>query len=129
MKVEISLPAEKRFAKPLRDFVFSILKKIVEDEYVSESLSLAIAEAYVNVWEHEKYSGNIKLSMVYENKTITFYLEDGADKINMRKLKSRLLSDFREGGLGLYIISSVMDESYYEDMESGNKLVLIKKIK
>ncbi len=129
MKIKISLPVDKQFAKPLRDFVFAIVKKITNDEYLSESLSLAIAEAYINIWEHEKFYDNIDFSILYENGTLEFSLIDGAKKIDFRKLKSRLLSDFREGGLGLYIISSTMDEAYYEDIENGNKLVLKKIIK
>jgi serine/threonine-protein kinase RsbW len=129
MRIKISLPVDKQFAKPLRDFVFAIIKKISNDEYLSESLSLAIAEAYINIWEHEKFYGNIDFSISYENGVLEFSLIDGAKKIDFRKLKSRLLSDFREGGLGLYIISSVMDEAYYEDIEKGNKLVLKKTIK
>jgi serine/threonine-protein kinase RsbW len=129
MNIKISLPVDKQFAKPLRDFVFSIVKKASGDEYLSESLSLAIAEAYINILEHEEYSDNIELSISYNNNIIEFSLIDGAKKIDFRKLKSRLLSDFREGGLGLYIISSVMDEAYYEDIENGNKLVLRKAIK
>jgi serine/threonine-protein kinase RsbW len=126
MKVSISLPLEKWLAKPLRDFVFKILKNIGMDEYESESISLGIVEAYINILEHEKCNDNIELSIISKDKLIEFNLIDKAEKIDFKKLKSRLLSDFREGGLGLYIISSVVDEAYYEDIKNGNKLVLKK---
>ena len=130
MKVSISLPLEKWLAKPLRNFVFDILKNIGADEYESKSISLGIVEAYINILEHEKCkdNDNVELSIISEDKTIEFNLIDKAEKIDFKKLKSRLLSDFKEGGLGLYIISSVVDEAYYEDIENGNKLVLKKYI-
>ena len=129
MKIDISLPVEKWLSKPIRDFVFEVVKKLSNDEYLSESLSLAIAESYINILEHENYTDNIDFSIRYKNNILEFSLTDKAEKIDFRKLKSRLLSDFREGGLGLYIISSVFDKAYYEDIDDGNRLVLKKVIK
>lgn len=132
----LTIPSKKiyiRFARySIRDF-FKIINYNNEDEIFL--IELAINEVIANIIEHTynyEESHHIDINMCYfnknEKKIIEIKVRDYGKKVEKDKLKHRELDDYKEGGLGIYIINQVFCVNKWLDVEEGNMLYLKKEL-
>ena len=87
-----------------------------------DNIVLAVNEACMNIIQHaygEHDSGEIILEIIKNPNEILFRLIDFAAPINKTVIKSRNLEDIRPGGLGVHLITKVMDEVTFPDPPPG----------
>lgn len=105
------------------------------DSYVSSICMLALSEALNNVVEHsyaDCSDGEIKLLVSVDEERILFQIEDRGNSSpeNLYTLVGDMPDpfDLPEGGWGLAVIDSVMDNIDYCCKDGVNQLDLIKRI-
>ena len=54
-------------------------------------------------------------------------IEDDARQVDLDTIRSRELEDVRPGGLGVHLISEIMDDVVYEHREAGGMRLLMRK--
>lgn len=92
------------------------------DEITLFDLRLAVTETFANIIEHS-YGGDsdeaviMKLDLAGDVLEITF--EDTGRRPEPHRLKSRDLDDYRERGLGLFLISRCMDDVDFDFRSDG----------
>ncbi len=136
-----SLEKGRRFAVPCEPGQFAAVREFIRRASVHAGFDimevnrivLAIDEAVTNVYRHgycECPGQEIRLMVRREGEYCLFEIEDDATCVAPEKIKSRELDDVRPGGLGVYLITTVMDEVVIEqsDAGKGNRLVMKKKV-
>ncbi|MDX2225847.1 MAG: SpoIIE family protein phosphatase [Verrucomicrobiae bacterium] len=116
-----------------RQFVREILKPHPFDEIVANQIVLAIDEALTNIYRYaycEDCNQTVRLSIEAAEGMLVFYLVDQGQAADLSKVRSRSLDEIRPGGLGVFLMSTVMDDVKLIPSSSGvgNLLVMKKKI-
>ncbi|MCI8326178.1 MAG: ATP-binding protein [Lachnospiraceae bacterium] len=132
----VKVPAELEELENVREFADRILTDTIASDEDQMAIELAIEEVFVNI---VKYAGLPKTGQImvsYEHdsneEAIVIQFEDEGRPFN--PLKSRDpdvmadLSDRVPGGLGIYMLKSLMDKVEYEYVEGMNRLVIWKKL-
>ncbi len=93
---------------------------------------LALNEAIANVIEHtynfeENHSINVEFS-IDEERVFCISIRDFGKKVDPQKIQPRDLEDYRDGGLGVFIIQKVFGNMIWDDVTEGNLLCLYKKL-
>ncbi len=116
-----------------------IAKTFCEDHSVNESttkeIELCLAEALNNIIKHSYKGDNknlIDIDLIFDENKFTFSLSDyGLPRTNVDKPKLEFdpndIDSLPEGGMGLFIISQLMDESTYIS-ENGKNTFTVSKI-
>lgn len=108
--------------------VLSNLELPGEDVYM---MRLAVSEAATNIIEHsykDEERKTIEYEITLDSDYITFSLRDYGVQVPDNAIKGRDLEDLAEGGLGVFIIDNVMDETRYIHKDIGTQLIMKKKI-
>ena len=83
---------------------------------------LAVDEASTNVIRHgygEQNTGDIILEIYYSQGELLIRMTDFAKPIDKKFIKSRDMNEIRPGGLGIHLISEIMDEYKFLDSPDG----------
>ncbi len=116
-----------------------IAKTFCEDHSVNENttkeIELCLAEALNNIIKHSYKGDNknlIDIDLIFDENKFTFSLSDyGLPRTNVDKPKLEFdpndIDSLPEGGMGLFIISQLMDESTYIS-ENGKNTFTVSKI-
>jgi anti-sigma regulatory factor (Ser/Thr protein kinase) len=100
------------------------------DESQTEAMVLAVNEACMNIIQHAygmAPDGQIDVSVLQEHGALVVRVRDYAATVDTRQVRSRELDDIRPGGLGVYLINSLMDEcGFLEPPSDGGNLFEMK---
>ncbi|MCU7959846.1 MAG: ATP-binding protein [gamma proteobacterium symbiont of Bathyaustriella thionipta] len=121
--------ADSAELRAMRDQVRDALQAVVNDAEYLNAVVLALDEACSNVIRHaypEQQAGEIVLEIERGDEQLIFRVIDFAPPCDPSKIRSRDLDDIRPGGLGVHLISSIMDEVMHQDVKNGNILQMIK---
>ncbi len=102
------------------------------EEEEREFIVLAVDEACANVIRHAyegRTDGEVRLSCSAGDGQIEFVLADKGRTPRPEVLKPRCPDEVRPGGLGTYLICSVMDKVEYRVGDNGNELYLSKRLR
>lgn len=132
MDLDLRFPSDARLLKTIRGIVGQLagVSGFADDE--AQFIMLAVDEACANVIRHAyggKPDGEMLLSCHAAEGRIEFRLIDWGQPVRPERLKPRSLEEVRPGGLGLYLMRSVMDEVSFRDRENGNELYLAKSVR
>lgn len=120
--IEIRIPAKPQYVSVIRLSISGLATRIgfLYDEI--EDLKIAVSEAVTNV-VHHAYNDNEEGEIVigcalYDNHKIEIMVADYGNSFNFEEIKSKIgpyseddqVSMLREGGLGLYLMETLMDE-------------------
>ena len=117
----LKIPSQTDNLDLIRNFVAGIAKKVGFNAEDVNKIELAVDEACTNVIEHAYHhdeNKNIdiaikidyqKLSVVVTDKGMSFRMEE----VEMPDMKS-YLAELRVGGLGVYLMKTLMDEVDYQ---------------
>ena len=128
--MRVVINSDPRLLNILRGVVRYRAQEIGLPESDAEALALAVNEAASNVMRHaygNRHDACLALEIRDFPDRMEFYLEDSGPKVRAEMIRSRPLEDVRPGGLGVHIISRVMDDcSYDNDYAGGNRLKMMK---
>jgi len=132
LRLELRFPSDPRLLRTIRSLVgqMSELCGFPDDE--TQFIILAVDEACSNVMRHSyggRTDGEITLTVAANGDRIEFVLVDKGQRWQPDQQPKRSLDEIRPGGLGMYLIRSVMDEVRYGRTENGNELFLAKSLR
>lgn len=113
----------------MRDAVRQYLADSAISDMDAELIVLALDEACTNIIRHA-YLGDcdrpIHLRMDASPARLTCTIRDYGKPCDPNKIRSRELTDFRPGGLGIRIIQSAFDHVEFIPLTQGTRLTLVK---
>lgn len=127
--LKFSIPGKPEYVGVVRLAVSSVANRAGFDIEAIEDIKVAVAEACNNAILHGMYQDccNYDVLCSLEDKKLTIAIEDFGKGCNMRKYMEPDLKNPKEGGLGLFIIKTLMDE--VEIMSDSGKGTTIKMTK
>jgi len=135
MKLKINSSTER--LHKVREFVSDAARKFgFEDESISK-IALAVDEACTNIIKHAYgYSPDqeIEITIRTKNSEFEIVISDNGKSFDPSTVKLPDLRDYRtkyrKGGLGMYLIYSLMDEvNYNRSRDNRNEVHLVKHLR
>ena len=129
---QIELSDPKNSVKILSGFLSEVLEGELVPFEVDNAMQLAGEEAIVNIFKHgyKGSEGPVIVKCTIEHGRVTLIIQDEAPFFNPLSLPppdvDATLEDRKIGGLGVYLIRSLMDDVRYEQTEKGNCLIMEK---
>ena len=117
-----------RIAAPFTDAVLRELPELEDRDRLIHDLRLVSSEALTNALRHGEHLGaQIRLAYTLHSDSIVITITDHGpgfdpDAVNLPDFEER-----PEGGYGIYIMKTIMDDMRYEKTTDGNNLVLTKR--
>lgn len=130
--IKLSVPNKAEYVSVVRLTTSAIASRMGFDIEEIEDIKVAIAEACTNTLEHgldnEGKNFDIDFDMYVDKLAIT--VKDAGKGFNVENVKELKVEDLGEGGLGIFIINSLMDEvEIIGDGEKSTEIRMIKYIK
>lgn len=130
----LKIPSQTDNLEIIRDFVAGIARKVgfgVED---TNKIELALDEACTNVIEHayqHDESKDIDIAVKIDTNKFTIVVADRGRSFNVEEIElpdmESYLAELRVGGLGIYLIKTLMDEVDYQSKSDGkNQVIMVK---
>lgn len=126
LDLQIRLKSQATFVGAVRASLETAARKIGLDEKACGHITLALTEAMANIINHgygRKPDQPIWIGLKAIEKDgrrgVHLILEDECPQIDLQKIKSRPLDEFRPGGLGVHIIKEIMEDVTYAHRECG----------
>ena len=127
----IIVPAEIEYLYTCTKLVSSCAKKEGFDEKKISKIELSTEEALVNIYKHayQEGGGNVEIScMIDQEDRFIVEIKDYGDPFNILNVRDADINTFNPyniGGLGIFMIKSLMDEVRYRRESGANVLTLI----
>lgn len=132
-KEEITLPAQMRHLKNVRDFIDQIGKKYKFHDKVINSFKLVVDESCTNIIRHgyrDIKNGEITIRAIIRKLSLTIVVIDHGRSFDPRQVKNPDLEKYvsigKKGGLGIFMMRKLMDDIKYNVTAHGNELRLTK---
>ncbi|WP_018924811.1 anti-sigma B factor RsbW [Salsuginibacillus kocurii] len=132
--VEMTVPSKAEYVGVVRLTVSGIANRAGFSYDDIEDMKIAVAEACTNVVDHA-YSngGTIKFSCSIEEEGLKLVVSDDGQSVDVVQLREEIgpvdgqdpVGELKEGGLGLFLIESLMDEVEISS-EAGVAIVMKK---
>ena len=116
----------------IREWLNQSLSDWSVPENVRNDLALAVTEFCSNIVRHgyANRAGKIDLEALRRNDAVRLTITDDAPLFIPNYDKSKPLGQLREGGYGLHLIESLVDDIAYEPLGvRGNRVTLTKQIR
>ncbi len=124
--IELRMPSKAEWVRVARLAIAGVASRLdfsIEDV---EDLKLAVAEAYTNCIQHAGDSGEVRISCEVLPNGLTVTVEDRGKGYD-GGLAAAAAGEPKVGGLGVFLIRTLMDEvSYAVDPTAGTKLTMTK---
>ncbi len=129
-EIRLSIPNKPEYVRVARLTVAAVASRIGFDIEKIEDMKIAISEACNNAIAHgckHKGEGEYDINFVLTGEKITISVYDKGMGCKLEKIKKPDFSELNEGGLGIFIIKSLMDD--VEIKSEKGKGTMIKMIK
>lgn len=127
--VELRIPSKAEWVAVARLAVAAVANRLnfsIED---IEDVKLAVAEACTNCIQHASGSEQIEITCETEPEGLTVRVRDYGQGTRPDQIAARRVAEPRVGGLGVFLIRSLMDSVEYDvHPERGTNLVMTKKV-
>ena len=116
-RLSLTLPAAPELFPALRAFVGDVLAARGLREEEIGRITLALQEAVTNVHRHAYHgrSEGVRLEVLFLDGAILVFVEDRGPPFDPTDLPLQPLDSKAEGGRGIALIRTLMDEVRYED--------------
>ena len=131
---QLKIPSLSDNLEIIREFVSKIAAKAGFDDDAISKIELAVDEASANVIKHaykESQRKPIDIMIKIDPEKLTVIVSDRGKGFNASKLKDpdmkEYLAKMRVGGLGIYLIRTLMDEvDFKSEPGKGNQVKMVK---
>lgn len=129
---KIKRPAELRYLRELLSFVVEFAGKSKMPEDALSDFRLALEEALVNIisYAYPEGGGDVQLECSVSSPGLAVKISDWGVPFNPKEVSSpdtdAPLSDRAEGGLGIFLAHSLVDDIQYSRKNGRNILAFIK---
>jgi len=132
-RLELRIPSDPAFLTIVRQVTSAVGAMAGLSPEEVNCVVLAIDEACTNIIKHAykyDYSQHMVLNCELRSDRLELRLRDFGTKCDLSYIRSRDLDDVKPGGLGVHIISEVMDEVEYDTRHAvGTELKMTKFLK
>lgn len=127
--VELRIPSKAEWVAVARLAVAAVANRLHFSIEEIEDVKLAVAEACTNCIQHASGSDQIEITCETQAHALTVRVRDYGIGTTTDEIGSRRISEPRVGGLGVFLIRSLMDTVEYDvHPERGTNLVMTKKV-
>lgn len=129
-EIKLSVPSKPEYVGVIRLTLAAIASRIGFDIDKIEDMKVAVAEACTNAIIHGcncKQGSNFNIDFISTEEKLTILVYDDGEGCQLDNIEDPDLSKPKEGGLGIFIIKSLMDE--VEIKSEKGKGMMIKMIK
>lgn len=126
--VQLRIPSKAEWVAVARLAVAAVANRLnfsIED---IEDVKLAVAEACTNCIQHAQGTDQIEITCETAVEGLTVRVRDYGQNTRADSIQSRRVDDPRVGGLGVFLIRSLMDHVEYDVSDGGTNLVMAKKV-
>jgi len=131
--VHLSIVSHPENLKSIRKILKDIMSKTSLSKEDSGCVILAVDEACSNIIRHgykNDYEQKIDLTIKLKTNLLTISILDNGIRFDKDSIKDRDIDEIKPGGLGIYIITQVMDQVEYIRTSDGfNKIKMVKNFK
>ncbi|HEY5340446.1 MAG TPA: ATP-binding protein [Candidatus Aquilonibacter sp.] len=127
--VELRIPCKAEWVALARLSVAAVASRLSFSIDEIEDIKLAVAEACTNAIQHADGSPFIEIKCEAIDNGMRISVRDHGRGTRPEHIRSRELNEERAGGLGVFLIRSLMDNADYEvHPEKGTLLVMEKRL-
>jgi len=122
--IQFKLPAKPEYVGVIRLTLSGVANRMGFSYEAIEDLKIAISEATTNVVSHayeNEYSGELNIGFAIYEDRLEVMVSDQGTGFDLQEVKERIgpvsrkeemkpVADLREGGFGLFLINTLMDE-------------------
>lgn len=127
--VDLRIPCKAEWVALARLSVAAVASRLNFSIDEIEDIKLAVAEACTNAIQHAHGSPYIEIKCEAAGGGLRLSVRDYGRGTHPEHIRSRELNDERAGGLGVFLIRSLMDEVDYDvHPERGTLLVMVKRL-
>lgn len=130
--IEVSIPHRSEYISLIRLTVASIANRMGFDIEDIEDIKVALSEACSNAIMHGgcDVSDNFIIQFLMEQASLTISVSDFGKGYDANSLKEPRTEELNEGGLGIFIIKSLMDDvSINTGNNQGTSIKMIKNLR
>lgn len=130
-RIRLQIPAAAENLQPVRDFVYRVCRGRGFSAMGAFDVKLIAGEALSNITKHayRNQGGPIFIDIIFFKTFIELRFRDYGIRAESPRDMARDLSEYRETGLGLFVIQSLSDYHYFDrNAPSGTLLVMKKRI-
>lgn len=132
-KYQLRIPSQTDNLELIREFVSRVARKVgFKDDAISK-IELAVDEACANVIEHayqKNEKKNIDVVIQIDYQKFTIIITDHGRGFDPKKIKQpdmkEYLAQMRVGGLGIYLMRTLMDEIDFNVQPKRNQVIMSK---
>lgn len=128
--IELRLPSRAEWVGVARLAVAGVASRLnfgIED---IEDLKLAVAEACTNCIQHASESDEVRIACEVHADRLVVIVEDRGKGFDARGIAPQTLGEPKVGGLGVFLIRTLMDDVSYEvDPQTGTRLTMTKHLR
>jgi serine/threonine-protein kinase RsbW len=125
--VELKIPSRAEWVGVARLAIAGIASRLQFSIEDIEDLKLAVAEACTNCIQHASGSDSISISCQIRSDKLIMTVQDSGTSASAMSLAPKRLGEPKVGGLGVFLIRSLMDDVEYElDPHAGTRLTMTK---
>ncbi|HEX8806640.1 MAG TPA: ATP-binding protein [Candidatus Aquilonibacter sp.] len=127
--VDLRIPCKAEWVALARLSVAAVASRLNFSIDEIEDVKLAVAEACTNAIQHAHGSPYIEIRCEAVPGSLRLSIRDYGRGTHPEHIRSRDLTDERSGGLGVFLIRSLMDEVEYDvQPDQGTLLVMVKRL-
>lgn len=129
-RIRLQIPSMTIYLQSIRDLLYRLCLQHGCSLPVAFDLKLIVGEALTNIIKHSysnRDDGAIFIDMLFYRSFVELRFRDFAPFNTDKKPVAKDLTEFRENGLGLYLITQISDYHYF-DRSNGTLLVVKKRI-
>jgi serine/threonine-protein kinase RsbW len=127
--VELRVPCKAEWVALVRLSVAAVASRLNFSIDEIEDIKIAVAEACTNAIQHAKDCPFIEIKCEAIPGGLRIGVRDYGRGTRADAIRSRELEDERVGGLGVFLIRSLMDDTHYDvHPDDGTHLVMVKKL-
>jgi len=130
--IELSIPHRSEYVSMIRLTVTAIASSMGFDIEEIEDIKVALSEACSNAIRHGGCSAeeNFIVQFIREQGSLTISVSDFGKGYSVQTLQDPKLEELNEGGLGIFIIKSLMDDVKIKTGSSqGTSITMIKNLR
>ncbi|MCD5413891.1 MAG: ATP-binding protein [Clostridiales bacterium] len=129
-QIKLSIPNKPEYLSVVRLTASGIANRMDFNIEEIEDIKLAVAEACTNAMTHgEKENSNYNVEFTVEEKRLIIEVNDKGKGCRVENIKKPQPRELEEGGLGIFIIKSLMDKvEISSKLGKGTTIKMIKNI-